>query len=169
MEYKNGSVNDLFSFGIVWNFKTIGMFFILLILPNFLGMMNITTDYGFKVHFFQAAVFIAALIYGPVGGLLSGLFGSAYSTIIMGNPYIAVGNAILGFMVGIFVRYGFSTIVAVLLAFVIQLFWLIPTDLFLMNMPLKVLFMLIAALFASNIVWAIAVDFGTKKIKPSLG
>jgi hypothetical protein len=160
MQYKN-----IFEFDVEWNYKTIGMFVILLLLPNLLGMINITTGYGFKLHFFQIAIFIAALTYGPTGGLLSGLFGSAYSAIAMGNPYIAVGNAILGFMLGIFARYGFSTVVAVLLAFAVQLLWLIPTDLFLMGMPMKILLMLIAALLASNMVWAVAADYGAKKIK----
>jgi uncharacterized membrane protein len=163
MQYKN-----IFSFDMKWNYRTTVMFAVLLLLPNLLGIINITTGYGFKIHFFQVAIFIAALLYGPTGGMLSGILGSAYSSIIIGNPYIAVGNAILGYMVGIFTRYGFQTVIAVILGFAVQLLWLVPTDLFLMDMPIEVLIMLITALFASNIVWAIAADYSAKRLKKVL-
>ena len=143
-----------FRFNVDWNYRTIGLFLVLLALPNLLGMINISTPFGFTIHFFQLAIFLAAAIYGPSGGLLSGAIGSAYSAIAMSNPYIAVGNAILGFFAGLFMRYGLNLVLAVALAFTIQLPWLILTDYFLVGMPLQTIGLLVLALAVSNTVWA---------------
>lgn len=163
MEYLNK-----LSFDVEWNYKTIALFIFLLGLPNLLGAINIGTIWGFKIHFFQVAVFIAALIYGPTGGMLSGFIGSAYSALLMHNPYIAVGNAILGFFVGFFVRYKMHTIIAVLLAYIIQLPWLVLTDYFLVNLPMGFIWRLVIALLISNIIWAAVAHYTAKPIKKSL-
>lgn len=160
MQYKN-----LFSFNIEWTYKTISLFIFLIAVPNLLGMVNLPTQWGFNIHFFQAAIFLAALIYGPSGGLLSGLAGSMYSAFIMHNPYIAVGNAILGFFVGLFARYGLNAIIAVLTAYLIQLPWLILTDYYLVGLPMSFIVPLIIALLISNTVWAIAASYSYKHIK----
>src|SRR3989338_298963 len=159
MEYKN-----VFSFDIKWNYKTTSMFLFLLVLPNFLGMVNLPTSFGFQIHFFQVAVFLAALIYGPSGGLLSGIIGSVYPAIIMHNPYIVGGNAILGFFAGLFARYGIKTLFAVWLAFLIQLPWLVITDYYLVHLPVKFITALVVALAVSNTMWAIAALYASKQI-----
>jgi len=163
MEYANK-----LSFDVEWNYKTIGLFIFLLALPNLLGAINIGTIWGFKLHFFQIAVFIAALVYGPTGGMLSGLVGSVYSAVVMHNPYIAVGNAILGFFAGFFVRYKMHTIIAVMLAYAIQLPWLVLTDYYLVNLPFGFIWKLVIALLISNIIWATAAHYTAKPIKKSL-
>jgi len=154
-----------FAFDVEWNHKTIALFVLLLGLPNLLGMINLSTTLGFKLHFFQAAIFIAAIIYGPKGGFLSGLFGSAYSAIVMHNPYIVIGNALLGFFVGLFVRYGMHTVIAVLLAFVVQLPWLIITDYYLVHLGAQFITGLVIALVISNTIWAIVAHYSVKGIK----
>jgi len=146
---------NIFAFRNEWNVKTVSLFIFLLALPNILGMINVTAPWGFKIHFFQVAVFMAALIYGPYGGMFSGLVGSIYSAFIMHNPYIAIGNAILGFFVGFFVRYGLHTVLAVLLAFLIQIPWLVLTDYYLVHLPMTFIIPLISALLISNIIWAL--------------
>lgn len=156
---------DIFSFNIKWDAKTISLFVILLALPNLLSIINITTPWGFNIHFFQIAVFIAALIYGPFGGLLSGVIGSAYSAVLMHNPYLVVGNALLGFLVGLFARYGMHTMLAVALAFLIQLLWLIPSDIYLAHLPLAVITGLVIALMVSNIIWAIVAESSVRPLK----
>ena len=97
MEIVNKNILD---FNIEWNKSHVLAFSILLIIPNLLGLINISTPWGFNIHFFQVAIFMAAIVYGPKGGLLSGLVGSAYSAFVMANPYIIIGNALLGFFVG---------------------------------------------------------------------
>ncbi|MFH1316390.1 MAG: ECF transporter S component [Candidatus Woesearchaeota archaeon] len=163
MEYKN-----LFSFDIEWNYKKLSLFIFLLALPNLLGIVNIGTVFGFKIHLFQIAIFLAAMIYGPTGGFLSGLIGSSYSAFIMGNPYIAIGNAILGFFAGLFLRYGIKTVLAVLLAYAIQLPWLVLTDYYLVGLSAVFIQSLAIALLVSNLIWAVAVDYIAKQIKPLL-
>lgn len=161
MQYRN-------IFDVEWNHKSLGLFIFLIALPNLLGMVNLSTPLGFKVHFFQLGIFLAAIIYGPWGGMLSGLFGSVYSALIMGNPYIVGGNAMLGFFAGLFVKYGFNTVISVLLAFLIQLPWLILTDFYLMRLPLNFIFMLVIALAASNFIWALAAHYIAAPLKNSL-
>jgi uncharacterized membrane protein len=164
MEYKN-----IFPFDVEWNYKTIALFLFLLGLPNLLGMINIGTPFGFKIHFFQAAIFVAALIYGPTGGMASGLVGSAYSAVMMNNPYIIVGNMILGFFVGLFAKYGIKTVFAVWLAFLIQLPWLVLTDYYLVHLPMTFIISLIIALAVSNTIWAIVAHYAAKPIRHTLG
>ena len=87
--------SNKYGFNVEWNFKTAGMFLLLLALPNVLGMVNISTGLGFSIHLFQIAIFLAAMAYGPFGGLISGGIGAIYSAIMMHNPYIILFNAML--------------------------------------------------------------------------
>ena len=147
--YKN-----IFGFNTEWGYKNISILIFLLILPNFLGMINLPTVMGFKIHFFQIAIFAAAIKFGPLGGLFSGLVGSFYSAFIMNNPYIVAGNMILGFFIGFFIRNGFNIFLSVLIAFTIQVPWLFLTDYYLAGLSLSFIYGLIAALLVSNLVWA---------------
>ena len=163
-----GTVRNQLGFNVKWNSKTIALFGLLLVLPNILGAINLSTPWGFKIHFFQLAIFAAAMIYGPKGGLLSGLVGSAYSAALMSNPYILLGNAILGFFTGLFARYGYHTLVAVAIAYAIQLPWLILTDYYLVHLPGKFIIGLVIALAISNLVWATIAHYSVKPIRKSL-
>jgi hypothetical protein len=151
-----------------WDYKNLTLFVFLAAVPNLLGMLNISTPFGFKLHFFQYAVFLAAIIYGPLGGLVSGTVGSVYSAAIMHNPYIVVGNAILGFFTGLFVRHGIRTVFAVFLAYLIQLPWLVLTDLYLANLSMVFVSSLVVALALSNLVWAVLASCTAKPVKALL-
>lgn len=164
MKYKN-----IYSFNVNWNYKTTSFFIFLLVLPNLLGLINLSTPFGFKIHFFQLAIFLAALTYGPKGGLLSGLVGSIYSAMLMSNPYLIVGNAILGFFVGLFARVGLNILFSVWLAFLMQLPWLIITDYFFVHLPINIILTLIITLFISNTIWAIITKYTVKPLKNALG
>ena len=135
------------------------------LLANLLGMINIGTIYGFKIHFFQVAIFISAAMFGSAGGLTVGVMGSLYSAIIMNNPYIVGGNAILGWVAGYLMHKKMPVLPAVYLAFWAQLPWLILTDIYLINMPLKVLEKLIIALLLSNTIWGVVTALVQKKLK----
>jgi len=164
----SNQLNDILSFGINWDFKTITLFIVLLALPNLLGLLNISTPWGFQIHFFQFAVFLAALIYGPLGGLFSGAIGSTYSAVLMHNPYLIVGNALLGFFVGLFARYGLHAVFAVLLAFIIQLAWLIPSDYYWMHLPAVFITGLVITLLISNVIWAVIASYLSGPIKKAV-
>jgi uncharacterized membrane protein len=164
MQHKN-----IYAFNINWNFRTTFLFIFLLALPNLLSLINISTPFGFKIHFFQLAVFIAALIYGPKGGLLSGFLGSIYPAFLMGNPYIIFGNAILGFFVGLLARRGFNIIFSVWLAYLIQLPFLLVTDYYFIHLPIKFLVSLVIALAISNTIWAVITKYTIKPIRKFTG
>lgn len=149
---------NILAFNNKWNMKHISLFIILLILPNFLGLINIKIN-NINIHFFQIAIFLAAIIYGPLAGLSSGLIGSIYSAYITGNPYLIIGNMILGFCVGLFIRMKFNTVLAVLTAFAIQLILLVPADYYLMHLPMTFILLLITTLAISNTIWAVAAHY----------
>lgn len=163
MENKN-----IFSFDMRMDHKTVSFLIFLIIFPNLLGMVNVSTVAGFKIHTFQIAIIMAALLYGPKGGALAGLIGSTYSAIALANPYIAVGNGILGFFVGLFSRYGYNTVLAVFMAFSIQIPWLILTDYYLVNLPMNFIILLLFALAVSNLIWAAVAHFSKDRIKSLL-
>jgi len=158
-----------FSFGqAAWNIKTVSIFVFLIALPEVLGMANIATLWGFRIHFFQIAVIFAGLLYGSLGGLISGSVGSIYSAILMHNPYIIVGNALFGFFVGIFGQKKMSPILAVVLAYAIQLPWLIVSDIYFAGLPTPFVKGLVIALGISNLLWAIGTQIFVKPLKKIL-
>ncbi|HOG16824.1 MAG TPA: ECF transporter S component [Syntrophales bacterium] len=143
------------SIPVHWNARTTAVFALMIALPNLLGAINIDTPWGFRLHTFQLVIFWAALIYGPMGGALSGLVGSLYSAFALANPYLAVGNALLGFFTGFFARRGVPAVVAVWLAFAVQLPWLVLTDYFFAGLSMEFIGTLVVALLVSNTVWAV--------------
>ena len=150
---------------IPWNRRTIFTLLLLTALPNLLGMINIATPWGFKWHCFQVAVFFAASLFGPVGGLLSGFAGSLVPALITGNPYIIVGNALLGGVAGLLLKRGIATVPAIWIAYALQLPWLIATDYFLVGLPAPFIKALVIGLFISNTVWALVAQFGTEPLR----
>lgn len=157
-------MQNIFSFDVEWNYRKVALFVFLIAVPNVLGLVNFGTLFGFKIHVFQIAVFLAAIIFGPSAGLLSGLIGSLYSAAIMNNPYLVVGNMILGFFTGLFVRYGIHTVIAAVLAYLVQLPWLIVSDYYFVHLPWSFLVPLIIALAISNIIWAFVAHYMAKPI-----
>jgi len=152
-----------------WNEKTIGALIALALLPNLLGMINLTTPWGFKIHVFQAAIFLAALLLGRWAGLIAGVAGSLYVAAAMSNPFILLGNALLGFFTGHFAERGFRPVVAVMLAFAIQLPWLVVTDHLLMGLAWSFIGALVLSLAVSNLVWAVAAAWAAGPLRRLLG
>jgi len=157
MEYKN-------IFNTEFNFKKSFLLISLLILPNIFAMFHFTL-FGIRIHFFQYLIFLAAIIYGPSAGMLSGGLGSLYTAFAMKNPYILVGNMILGGFAGYFMKKRISITYSVLLAFAIQIPWLFYTDVYLAGMPIIVVNSIITAIFVSNILCAYLTKHSAEKIK----
>lgn len=147
------------------NFKSILFLGLLALLPNLLGVINLPTPFGFSIHTFQYAIFIAAILYGPFGGAISGGIGSLFSSFVLQNPYMAIGNMLLGFMTGYFIQREIGIVQSVLLAFAIQIPWLYVTDVFLKGMPHAQVVTLLFALFISNILWITAAKYTYRPIK----
>ena len=157
MEYKNIFRNE-------WNWKTISLLAFLAFFPNILGLIHIDV-FGFRIHFFQYLIFLAAIIYGPAGGAISGAFGSLYTAIALNNPYIIPGNIILGSLTGLFVRYKFHIILAVMLAYIIQMPWLWYSDIYLAGMPVVAVQKIVIALLISDVIMALAAGYSYKLVK----
>ena len=157
MQYKN-------IFREEFNFRKSFLLISLLISPNILVMFHFTL-FGIRIHFFQYLIFMAAFIYGPSAGMLSGGIGSLYTAFALKNPYILVGNMILGGFAGYFMKKGISITNSVLLAFAIQIPWLYATDVYLAGMPIIAVNSIITALFISNLLCAYLTKHSVEKIK----
>lgn len=160
IEYKN-------IFDVELNWKTLSLLAFLAIFPNVLGLFH-TSLFGIRIHFFQYLIFLAAVIYGPVGGAISGAFGSLWTAVALHNPYIVIGNILLGFFVGYFFKKGLNIMLAVLFAYLIQLPWLWVTDIYLASMPVAVVKGVVVGLFVSNMVFALVTIATWKKVRESV-
>ena len=151
--------------GVKINEKSIITLVILMLLPNLLGTLHLATPWGFKIHFFQYAIFLAAFTFGPIGGLLTGFAGSFHTAYVMTNPYVLVGNALLGLSTGYFFKRGHSYLRSALLGFCVQIPWLVATDYFLMNLPASFIGGLLFALTLTNILWAVPAGMSAGPLK----
>lgn len=157
MEYK-----DIFGVDFAFTAKAVVLLGVLTVLPNVLGMVHITA-FGYRVHFFQIMVFLSAFIYGPLGGAVSGAAGSVYTCLVLNNPYILIGNVILGFSTGLLFRKGIHPVLAAMGAYIIQIPWLWVSDIYWAGMPQMAVEKVVIALLVSNLVWAL-VAWKTKDI-----
>ena len=155
---------NILNFNIKWTYKSVTLLIMLAILPNLLGMIH-TTLFGVRIHFFQYLIFLAAIIYGPIGAVISATMGSLYTAIALNNPYIIIGNIILGTFFSIFIRLKWNVILAALTAYLIQLPWLWFTDIYLANMPVQVVKGIVIALLLSDILWAVVAKLTYKGIR----
>jgi len=140
-------------------------FGLLVLLPCLLSLINITFAQSWKIHFFPAAIFLAAISFGPAGGLVTGVTGSLYSALWLGNPYLLAGNVILGWMTSVFFGKTRKIIPSVVLAFACQLPWLIVSDYYFMQMPAVFIAKLILVLFLGNLTWALLIHLSMNLIK----
>ncbi len=141
---------------------------LLVLLPCLLSLVNVSFAQNWKIHFFPAAIFLAAVSFGPAGGLIAGVTGSFYSALWLGNPYLMAGNAILGLMTGLFFRKTSSIIPSVLLAYACQLPWLIASDYFFVGLPAAFIARLAVVLLLGNFLWALLIHLGMKPIQKYL-
>ncbi len=143
-------------------------FGLLVLLPCLLSLVNVTFAGNWKIHFFPAAIFLAAMSFGPAGGLIAGVTGSLYSALFLGNPYLLVGNALLGFLTGIFFRRTGRMVPAAMLAFACQLPWLVVSDYYFVHLPVGFIARLAIVLCLGNLLWAILIDLAMKPVKKYL-
>jgi uncharacterized membrane protein len=146
--------------------KSVALFLALIVAANLLGALNLPLAFGLKLHTFQLAVFAASLFFGPVGGAWAGGLGSLFSAYQMGNPYIVIGNLLLGFAAGYFMKKGRGVFLSALLAAVIQAAWVWISDVYFFGMPERKAAMILLALLFSNALWAAAAAFIFLRFRP---
>ena len=109
---------------------------------------------GLQIHFFQLGIFLSAFLFGPITGGAVGALASSYNALlVINNPWIIAGNAILG-IAAAFLYTKTTPFKAAMGAFALQLPYVVLTDIFLAGMPAQVVGMIAVSLFLSNILCA---------------
>lgn len=116
-------------------------------LANILGIFSIPLGLT-SIHLMQLPIILSGLVLGSWSGGITGFIGTilmAY-TLSPSNPYILLGNAILGFFTGLIYSYLKKTkkrqiipqTLSVLAAYLIQLPYVYITDVYFMPIPSQV-------------------------------
>jgi len=127
--------------------KKIAFISIMCALANILGILSIPLGLT-SIHLMQLPIILSGLVLGSWSGGITGFIG----TILMAyqlspsNPYILLGNAILGFFTGFLYSYLKKTkkrqiipqTLSVLAAYLIQLPYIYVTDVYFMPIPSQV-------------------------------
>ena len=109
-----------------------------------------------KLHFYQAGIFTAGFLFGPLAGASVGALSSSYNALyVLHNPWIIGGNAILGFAAAYFYTR-MHPLKAALAGFAAQVPYLLVTDIYLTNMPVPVVAGITLTLLVANIICALA-------------
>jgi len=111
---------------------------------NVLGFFTIPLGIA-EIHLIQLPIILTGLALGPGAGGLAGFIGAAVMAFRARplNPYILLGNAILGFFTGLFYlrlkkikgRPIIPQVISVLGAYIIQFPYVYVTDVYLMPIP----------------------------------
>jgi hypothetical protein len=145
--------------------SAVSVFTLLVLLPCVLSLINITFAQSWKLHFFPAAIILAAVFYGAGGGIIAGISGSLYTALFLGNPYVIVGNALFGLLIALFYKKNGNIILSVLLAYACQLPWLILTDYYFVHLSSDFIAKLVVVLLLANILWAVLISISIKHIR----
>jgi len=119
---------------------------------NVLGFFTIPIGIA-EIHLMQLPIILAGLTLGSRDGGLVGFTGAAVMAFRLSppNPYILLGNAILGFMTGAFYsrlkkmrgRLITLQVISVLGAYIVQFPYVYVSDVYLMSIPSHVVQILI--------------------------
>ena len=145
--------------------SAVSVFTLLVLLPCLLSLINIPFAQNWKLHFFPAAIILAAIVYGVPGGIVAGISGSLYTALFLGNPYVIAGNALFGLLAALFYKKNINLILCAVLAYACQLPWLILTDYYLVHLPADFIVRLVVILLLANILWAVLISISIKHIR----
>jgi len=130
-------------------------------LANVFGLVAIPIGFT-SIHFMQLPIILTGLAVGAVPGGFVGLLGSLVMAFRLptANPYIIVGNAILGSLTGFFysriknwkVRPFIPQSISVIAAYLIQMPYVYVTDVYFISMPPAVVQMILLLLLAEDLV-----------------
>lgn len=124
--------------------KLVAFIAVMCAVANILGFLTIPLGIS-EIHLMQLPIVLTGLALGPRAGGLVGFLGAAVMAFRLRppNPYILLGNAILGFFTGLFYlrlkkikgRPIIPQVISVLGAYIIQFPYIYITDVYLMPMP----------------------------------
>jgi hypothetical protein len=127
--------------------KAVSVFLLLILLPCLLSLINITFAESWKIHFFPAAIILAAVVFGAGGGVIAGISGSLYTALFL------------------FYKKTNKLVPSVLLAYLCELPWLILTDYYLVHLPADFIAKLVVVLLLGNILWAMLIKLSLEPIR----
>ena len=133
--------------------KSIAILFVLALAGKLCNEINMPVLFGVKVHVFQYFILLAAFNFGPLGGAAVGAASCWITAMALGNPYIIIGNALLGFVAGFMFRKTEKIALSVVIAFLCQVVWILLSDILFMNMPAGRVGMIILSLLIFDILW----------------
>ncbi len=143
------------------NSKLIAFVATMCAVANVLGLFAIPVGTT-KIHFMQLPIILSGLALGPWVGGLVGFTGAAAMAfnLVPTNPYILLGNAILGFFTGLFylylgkmkVRPIIPQVTSVLGAYIVQAPYVYVTDVYLMRMPQSLVLTILLKLLLEDII-----------------
>jgi uncharacterized membrane protein len=143
------------------NSKSITFVATMCAVANVLGLFAIPIGIT-KIHFMQLPIILSGLALGPWVGGLVGLIGAATMAfnLVPTNPYILLGNAILGFFTGLFYLYLgkmrvkpiIPQVISVLGAYIIQAPYVYVTDVFFMAIPTFVVIEILLKLLLEDVI-----------------
>lgn len=124
--------------------KLIAFVAVMCAVANVLGFFTIPLGIA-DIHLMQLPIILTGLALGPGAGGLVGFIGAAVMAFRLRppNPYILIGNAILGFMTGVLYsrlkkmrgRPIIPQVISVLGAYIVQFPYVYVTDVYLMPIP----------------------------------
>jgi len=110
--------------------KMLSLIALMAALANILSIPPIAVPIAprLTVHFTQLPIFVAGILAGPFGGLITGAVGALYMSLFVAQiPFIIGGLAILGLATGIFGKR-FRPFLAGVLAWLVQAPYVAVTD-----------------------------------------
>ncbi len=149
--------------------KLIAFIAVMCAVANILGFFTIPLGIA-AIHLMQLPIILAGLALGPRAGGLVGVLGAATMAFRLGppNPYILLGNGILGFFTGLFYRRLknrggrpiIPQVISVLGAYLVQFPYVYVTDVYFMPIPSTiVLTTILPKLLLENIVSVLLAHF----------
>ena len=121
-----------------------------------------------KLHFFQVGIFASAFLFGPFAGAAVGALSGSYTgLLLLNNPWIIGGNAILGFSAA-YLYTRTTPFKAAMGAFAIQLPYLFLTDVLFVGMSLTIVTMIALTLLVTNMFCALMAAALTPQLRMML-
>ncbi len=146
------------------NSKLIAFMAVMCAVANVLGFFTIPLG-PTQIHLMQFPIVLTGVSLGPLAGGLVGFVGAALMALKLQppNPYILLGNAILGGLTGVFYlrlkglrgRPIVPQLISVLAAYVVQSPYIYLTDVYLMSMPPPLVQAILVKLLLEDVIAAL--------------
>lgn len=129
-------------------------------LANVIALLSIPVPLGAsetRLHLIQLPIVLAGVLAGPFAGVVAGGVGALLTVTQVNIPFIIGGNAILGGLSGYLSRRNLRPLFAGLIALVVELPYVVATDLLYLPLPI-ILTIILPKLVAETIISLILIE-----------